>query len=155
MAAREDLGSWLEGAPSGGGDSGGAGNRRLGLPASGPGSLARLDRRVGALAVDWLLCVLISTAFFDGNPMATLGLFAVENLLLVATLGHTIGHRLLRIRVRRVPARAAGGLTEGPVGLARAGLRTVLLCLVIPAVVWDGDGRGMHDRAAGTVLVRR
>ncbi|MFE4466652.1 RDD family protein, partial [Oerskovia sp. NPDC056781] len=30
----------------------------------------------------------------------------------------------------------------------------VLLCLVVPAVVWDGDGRGMHDKAAGTVIVR-
>lgn len=155
MAAREDLGSWLEGAPSGDGDARAAGRHRLGLPATGPGSLARLDRRVGALAVDWLLCVLISTAFFDGDPMVTLGLFAVENLLLVGTLGHTIGHRLLGIRVRRTPPRAAGAPAAGPVGLARAGLRTVLLCLVIPAVVWDGDGRGMHDRAAGTVLVRR
>ncbi|CPU67518.1 Conserved membrane protein of uncharacterised function [Mycobacteroides abscessus] len=52
------------------------------------------------------------------------------------------------IRVRRLaePARM--------VGLGRGLLRTVLLCLVIPAVVWDADGRGLHDRAAGTVLVR-
>ena len=25
--------------------------------------------------------------------------------------------------------------------------------LVIPAVIWDADQRGLHDKAAGTVLV--
>ena len=40
-------------------------------------------------------------------------------------------------------------------GLLRAAARTALLLLVVPAVVQDGDGRGLHDRAAGTVIVRR
>jgi uncharacterized RDD family membrane protein YckC len=33
-------------------------------------------------------------------------------------------------------------------------VRTGLLLLVLPAVVYDRDGRGLHDRAAGTVVVR-
>ena len=33
-------------------------------------------------------------------------------------------------------------------------VRTVLLCLAIPALIWDRDQRGLHDRGAGTVLVR-
>ncbi|MDQ1739361.1 MAG: hypothetical protein QOE53_1013, partial [Pseudonocardiales bacterium] len=37
---------------------------------------------------------------------------------------------------------------------ARVLLRTVLLVLVIPAVVWDRDGRGLHDRLAGSAVVR-
>jgi uncharacterized RDD family membrane protein YckC len=40
------------------------------------------------------------------------------------------------------------------VGIPRAALRTLLLCLVIPAVVFDPDQRGAHDKAAGTVVVR-
>ena len=32
--------------------------------------------------------------------------------------------------------------------------RTALLIVVIPAVIWDADQRGLHDKAAGTVLVR-
>jgi len=104
-------------------------------------------RRVAALCVDWAVCLLISAAFFGGDPTATLAIFAAENVLLVATIGHTLGHRLLGIHVRR----AAG---VGPVGLGRAALRTALVCLVIPAVVWDGDGRGLHDRSAGTLIVR-
>jgi hypothetical protein len=26
--------------------------------------------------------------------------------------------------------------------------------IVIPAVIWDADQRGLHDKAAGTVLIR-
>ena len=32
--------------------------------------------------------------------------------------------------------------------------RTVLLCLFLPAVVWDRDGRGLHDKVPNTVIVR-
>ncbi|WP_069386161.1 RDD family protein [Cellulosimicrobium cellulans] len=157
MVSREDMGSWLEGTP--GGQQGGRG-ARLGLPPEGPGSLAGLGRRVVALAIDWTLATLVAYVFFrpavpgffegiSALPVWAQPLvFAVENLLLVSTLGFTVGHRLLGLRVRRLaePARM--------VGIGRALLRTVLLCLVVPAVVWDSDGRGLHDRAAGTVLVR-
>ena len=148
MAARGHIGSWLDGAgaPEGAPRAG----SRWGLPADGPGSMASLVRRVVALCLDWALCLLISAAFFGGDPMATLAVFAIENVLLVGTLGHTIGHRLAGIHVRR----AASGPAAGPVGLGRAALRTVLVCLVLPAVVWDGDGRGLHDRAADTLIVR-
>ena len=40
-------------------------------------------------------------------------------------------------------------------GFLSALARTILLCLVVPAVVWDSDGRGLHDRVAGTAIVRR
>lgn len=156
------MGSWLEGGPSGEGDRGAA----LGLPAAGPGSAAPLGRRVVALLLDWVLCLLIASAFFPtaegafwerADGMVTLAVFAVENVALVGTLGFTVGHRVLGLRVRR-----AGPTPDGPLpddgrapGLGRAALRTVLLCLVIPAVVWDSDGRGLHDRAAGTAIVRR
>ena len=145
MVSREDVGSWLEGTPTGGEDGRGG---RLGLPPDGPGSLATVGRRVVALVIDWVLCLLISFLLFDENPMATLAVFALENLLLVSTLGYTIGHRVMGLQVR-----VLGG--EGRmVGLWRGFVRTGLLCLLIPAVVWDGDGRGLHDKAAGTVIVR-
>ena len=35
-------------------------------------------------------------------------------------------------------------VTGGWVGLWRPIVRTVLLCLVIPAVIWDADQRGLH-----------
>jgi len=33
-------------------------------------------------------------------------------------------------------------------------VRTVLLAVVIPALIWDRDTRGFHDKIAGTVLIR-
>jgi hypothetical protein len=34
-------------------------------------------------------------------------------------------------------------------------LRTVLMCLAVPALIWDRDGRGLHDRTARCVVVLR
>jgi uncharacterized RDD family membrane protein YckC len=33
-------------------------------------------------------------------------------------------------------------------------VRTILLMLLIPAVIWDRDQRGLHDRLARTAVVR-
>lgn len=101
---------------------------------------------MAALLIDWLLCYLIAAGLFDGNQWAILGTFAVEQIVLVATLGYSIGHRVLGIQVQKADG--------GPAGPLAAVVRTVLLCLLIPAVVFDADQRGLHDRAMGTVLVR-
>ena len=71
--------------------------------------------------------------------------FAVENLLLVGTLGFTIGHRIAGLRVRSI-----SGAPARPLQVI---VRTALL-LFLPAMFWDRDGRGLHDKAAGTILVR-
>lgn len=121
--------------------------KRLGLPESGPRSIARLGRRIAALTIDWAAAVLISVAFFRYDPLATLGVFAVAQVAFLLTAGGSVGHLLLGMRV--VPVRG------GYLGWWRPFARTALLCLVIPAAIWDIDQRGMHDRAIGTVLVRR
>ena len=125
--------------------------QRLGLPESGPRSIARLGRRVGAIAIDWAIAYLISWSFFwseDGSADAwvTLGLFAAAQYLFLVVVSGSIGHVLLRMRV--VPLRG------GYLGVWRPLVRTVLLCLFIPAVIWDADQRGLHDKIAGTILVR-
>jgi uncharacterized RDD family membrane protein YckC len=121
--------------------------KRLGLPESGPRSVARLGRRIGAIAIDWAFAVVISLAFFHYDGWATLSIFAIEQVLFVALLSGSIGHLILGMRV--VP------LAAGWVGVWRPAVRAVLLCIVIPAVIWDRDQRGLHDKLAGTVLVRR
>lgn len=121
--------------------------QRLGLPDQGSGSLARTGRRLVALALDWVGSLLVSTGFFGGDPWATLGVFAVLHVLTVGTIGASPGHALLGMRLRRLDGGWAGPLP--------ALVRTVLLCLVVPAVIYDRDQRGLHDRAARTVLVRR
>ncbi|PZR53761.1 RDD family protein [Xylanimonas oleitrophica] len=151
MASREDLGSWLDGGASASGDGG----SRLGLPAEGSGSMAPLGRRVIALCVDWAAALGVAALFVRGNEFLPLAVLAVMNVVLVGSIGCTIGHRLLGLRVRVLGAPGRGAAEVPFVGFGRALVRTVLLCLVIPAVVWDGDGRGLHDRAAGTVITRR
>jgi len=123
------------------------------MPERGPGSLARFGRRLVAILVDWLICNVIAVGLLDYRlgeaglgPFKPLAVFVLMNLLLVGTLGSTIGHRLLGIRVVRL-----GGAGAGPLP---AVIRTVLLAVVIPAVIWDRDTRGFHDKIAGTVLVR-
>ena len=152
---REDVGSWLSGPgaviPS---DQDWRG-QRLGLPESGPGSVAGAGRRIAALVVDWLACLLLVRLFLPrieyGTPdssLVTLGFFLVELTLFTWLVGASFGQRLLGVAVVRLDG-------EGRVGLVRALLRSVQICLVIPAVVWDRDGRGLHDRSVGTVVVRR
>ncbi|MCU1582705.1 MAG: hypothetical protein QOD27_442 [Microbacteriaceae bacterium] len=121
--------------------------RRLGLPESGPRSIARFGRRLAALAIDWTLSILVSIAFFSYDAVATLAIFAVAQIVFISSLNGSVGHLVVGLRV--VPV--AGGW----VGVLRPIGRTLLLCIVIPAVIWDRDQRGMHDRLVGTVLVRR
>lgn len=151
MVNREDIGSWLEG-PRPRRDEGYPGER-FGLPEAGPGSVARLGRRIAALAIDWVIASLIATGllgyrFGSGGASAfkPLLVFFVIHLLMVGTAGYTIGQRLLGLRVERCP--------QGYAGPVRALARSVLLCLAIPALIWDRDERGMHDRLAGTILRR-
>lgn len=121
--------------------------QRLGLPESGPRSVARPGRRFIALAIDWGTAVLVSVAFFSYDGWATLAVFAVAQAVFLLTANGSVGHLILGMRV--VP------IAGGYLGLWRPFVRTILLCLVIPAVIWDRDQRGMHDRLIGTVLVRR
>lgn len=121
--------------------------RRLGLPQAGPRSIGRLGRRLLALAIDWAAAVVISIAFFDYDPLATLAVFAVVQIVFLLIVNGSPGHLIMGMRV--VPARPA------PLAWWRPFARTALLCLVIPAVIWDRDQRGLHDRLIGTLLVRR
>ncbi len=118
---------------------------RLGLPREGAGSIGRLGRRVGALFIDYGAAYLIS-GFFGWDPLAILALFAAIQLVFLPTLQGSPGHRLFGLRLMR--------LDGAWVGLWRPIVRTALLVVVIPAVIWDADQRGLHDKAAGTVLVR-
>lgn len=121
---------------------------RLGLPGVGSGSLAKMGRRVVALSIDWAAALLVSYAFFAADNTATLLIFAAQSFILTALTGSSFGHRIAGLRLKRLDG-------EPVVGLAKAGLRIALILLVLPAVIWDNDNRGLHDKAAGTVLVRR
>jgi hypothetical protein len=143
-------GSWLDGpgAPlREDGETATYPGQRLGLPGSGRNSAAGFGRRFAALVVDWLICLLVAGALtrhraFDGrHPVAAewpLAILALEYVVLLTLVGSTVG---MRLDGRRLPLRWAA-------------VRTLLLLLVIPAVVYDRDQRGLHDRASDAVAVR-
>ncbi|MFI1352319.1 RDD family protein [Streptomyces sp. NPDC020898] len=154
MDNRQAIGSWLSGPRAAAEEAGvdfGYRGEQLGLPEAGPGSIARPGRRLGALAVDWGLCLLIAYGLVADSyneaaqVWAPLILFVLL-LLTLGTLGFTPGKRLFGLRVV--------ALDSGRVSPLRAGLRTLLFFLAIPALIWDRDGRGLHDRLARTVEVR-
>ncbi|MBB0244840.1 RDD family protein [Streptomyces alkaliphilus] len=153
MDKRQAIGSWLSG-PRAGAESMGAnlGHRgsSLGLPEHGPGSVAPPGRRLLAITLDWGLCMLIAYGLLarglGGLGNWTLLVFVVMAVLTVGTIGCTPGKRLLGLRVISVNGRR--------LSLPRTVVRTLLLALAVPALIWDRDGRGLHDRLSGAVQVR-
>ena len=122
---------------------------RLGLPNEGQLSIARFGRRLGAILFDWF-CALMITMLFPVaevlEGLVTGAIFAIMQVIFIPTTGGSIGHRIFGLRIIKL-----GG---GWVGAWRPLVRTVLLMLIIPVLVWDSDQRGFHDKIAGTALVR-
>lgn len=158
MVDRKDIGSWLEGPGSRSAGPAAYPGEHLGMPRTGSGSMGRFGRRLLGVVIDWTFCQLIAAALFavplpfEGvasgrDTMVLMGVFAVENLLLLSTAGFTLGHRIVGLRVQSLDGRRVGRPLQVLV-------RTTLLCLFLPAMFWDADGRGMHDKAAGTLIVR-
>jgi uncharacterized RDD family membrane protein YckC len=138
------------------GRSAGYRGERLGLPRDGVGSVASLGRRLVALLVDLVIGSLIAALFvhprfMQADSMQTLNYWGVLvwfliTVVAIAFFGFTPGMALLGIRAARVD-----GVTM--VGPIRAIIRTVLIAVIVPAVIWDADGRGLHDKAARTIVV--
>lgn len=118
-----------------------------------PRRAAGLGRRLVALLLDWGASLLIARLAFPQFPYGslessatTLAIFAAEVILLTWLTGASFGQRLLGLRI--MP------MNGGRLSLVQVVVRTALLCLVLPAVIYDSQGRGLHDRAAGTICVR-
>lgn len=119
---------------------------------AGQARVAGWGRRILALFIDWFVALLTVSALTRspvfGDPGAApwppLLAFWAESTLLIGLLGFTIGKRITGLRVV--------GDDDRPIGLLRAALRTLLLCLVIPAIIMSDQRRGLHDQAAGSVV---
>lgn len=121
----------------------------LGLPPEGPGSLASFSSRAVAFVVDALAAAfvagLVTAPQLPGNwSLLSFGLVTVVTLV---AFGQTPGMRLLGLRL-------AHGRAGERLALWRAVVRTALLMLLVPALVVDADGRGLHDRLTDTAVVR-
>jgi uncharacterized RDD family membrane protein YckC len=103
-----------------------------------------LGRRLLGLTIDWLMCYVIALGFL-GDISWTLVIFFAETFLLTAFGGATAGHRAIRVKVVNFQTGANPTLIQ-------SFIRTVLLCLVVTAITYDENGRGIHERLSGTKL---
>lgn len=148
---RHATGSWLEGPAFNRTEPRGS---QLGLPADGPGSLASPGARLLAFVVDGVVANLLAglpylfgVTYGPGvRGYVVYAAFLLHEWILVSLTGATIGKQLLGIRVVSL----AGGRLPWNWALAR----TVLLGFLVPAVIWDRDGRGLHDKASGALTLR-
>ena len=129
---------------------------RIGLPATGRGSLAPVGLRLGAYVVDALASALVAALFVHRSGSGAAGRlpgtwslvpFAIDYVVGMLVAGRTLGMYLFGLRIIRVSRNVA-------VDPLRALGRTALLLMFVPALVFDRDNRGMHDRLTDTAVVR-
>ena len=115
--------------------------------------IAGFGRRFAALCIDWLVSIGVSLILFPGvaygspeSAVAILAIFATQVIAFTWLISSSFGQRVLGILVVR---------SDGSrLSLWRVIVRTLLICMVIPALVYDSYGRGLHDRAVDSVVVR-
>lgn len=125
--------------------------QRFGLPEAGPNSVARMGRRLVALVIDWFACMAIAglvapDATYNQRSFYNLLTFFVAVTVLTSLTGSSFGQRILGIQLASVSGKALNPI--------KVMIRTAMLCLVVPALIWDRDGRGLHDKAVGSIATR-
>ena len=111
---------------------------------------ASLGRRVIALLIDWtmsrLIASLIGPYLAIQTDFNTLLIFYFEVTVLTILFQSSAGQRIMAIKVVSYPEQLR-------VPAKKIALRTLLICLVIPAV-FTKDGRSVHDLLTNTQTVR-
>jgi uncharacterized RDD family membrane protein YckC len=110
-------------------------------------------RRMLGLLFDWALCYFITWGFFaePGTGAFTpivYFLYLGQYLFFTILGGATPGHRFVGLRI----VRFSDGQLPTP---KQALIRTALLAIVVTAITFDENGRGINERFSGTVLIRK
>jgi len=109
-------------------------------------------RRMLGLLIDWALCYFITWGFFADPGTSAFTpivyfLYLGQYLFFSILGGATPGHRILGLRI----VRFFDGQMPTP---KQALIRTALLAIVVTAITFDENGRGINERISGTVLIR-
>ena len=109
-------------------------------------------RRMLGVLIDWLMSYAIAIGFFVEFGESSMGavvflIFTAQYLLFAALGGATPGHRVVGLKI----VRFSDGAMPTPL---QALIRTGLLVLIVTAITFDHNGRGINERLSNTVLVR-
>ncbi|QSB06294.1 RDD family protein [Natronoglycomyces albus] len=118
--------------------------------------LASLGERFAALLIDWVACLVIVRAAGVAGwlPEEWAYLYTPGLLVVVYTAALGFSTQSLGMFFLRIHCVNADHL--GSIGVPRALVRVLLMLLVFPLVTAfiDPHGRGLHDRAANSVMVK-
>ena len=108
-------------------------------------------RRMLGVLIDWLMSYAIAIGFFVEFGEPSMGAvvfltFTAQYLLFAALGGATPGHRIVGLKI----VRFSDGAMPTPL---QALIRTGLLVLIITAITFDQNGRGINERLSNTVLI--
>jgi uncharacterized RDD family membrane protein YckC len=113
-------------------------------------------RRMLGITIDWLAAYAVTLGFFAGSGTflqrsrgiggTVLLILALEYLLLVSLGGASFGHRIVGLKVVRF---SDGGVATP----LQALIRTLLMVIIITAITFDENGRGVNERLSNTVLI--
>ena len=109
-------------------------------------------KRILALIIDWVAAILVVQVIPNGpdygtqtNSLLTLIVFATEVTLFTWMMGSSFGQRIVGLRVRDL-------IKDSNPTLVQSLIRTLLIVLLIPPLLADAAGRGLHDRIAKTKI---
>ncbi len=109
-------------------------------------------KRILALIFDWVAAILVVQVIPNGpdygtqsNSLLTLLVFAIEVTLFTWMMGSSFGQRIVGIRVRDL-------VKDSNPTLVQSLIRTLLIVVLIPPLLADTEGRGLHDRIAKTKI---
>ena len=109
-------------------------------------------KRILALIIDWASAILVVQVIPNApeygtqrNSLLTLIIFALEVMLFTWLMGASFGQRIVGLRVKDF-------IKDSNPSLLQSIFRTLLIVLIIPPLLADSDGRGLHDRLAKTKI---
>ena len=109
-------------------------------------------KRILALIIDWAAAILVVQVIPNGpdygtqsNSLLTLLIFAIEVALFTWLMGSSFGQRIVGLRIRDF-------YSDSNPTLVQSLVRTLLIALLVPPLLADGEGRGLHDRIAKTKI---
>ena len=115
-------------------------------------------RRMLGITIDWIAAYAVTLGFFSGGGSllersrgiggTVLIVLALEYLILVSLGGSSFGHRIVGLKVVRFS-------DGGAVTPVQALIRTALMVIIITAITFDENGRGVNERLSNSVLVKR